>query len=107
LIIGGAEQIALGPVVTGIAEAILEAGVERNRVQRHLNADRSRKLRPHAAHALARRSLALRRFALDHEHVAASLRREVIGDARADDPSTSDDDFRSLHMRIDPNDSAF
>jgi len=31
----------------------------------------------------------------------------VIGDARADDSSADDDDFRRLHVRIDFNQNAF
>src|SRR5271166_4114719 len=92
-----AEQIALRPVITGEAQTLFEAGVKRNRVERHLDADESRKLSSHSAHAFAGGSLALGRFALDDEDIAASVRREVIGDTGADDSPSDDDDIRSVH----------
>ena len=54
-------------------------------------------LRPHSAHALAGGTLALGGFALEHQNVFASGGGQVIGNARADDPSADDDDFRGLH----------
>jgi len=94
-----------GPLVS--RRSFVKAGVKRNRVERHLDADWSRELGSHAAHTLAGGSLALSRFALDDQNIAAAVRREVIGDAGADDSPSDDDDVRSLHRNIDRNDQAF
>jgi len=67
-------------------------------VERHRNADWSGKLSPHATHALARGSLALSRFALDDKKAPATARRQVIGNAAANDSPTDDNDIRSLHI---------
>jgi hypothetical protein len=61
----------------------------------------------HSAHALARGTFALRGFALDDENVAASARRQMIGNAGADNASTDDDDDCSLHGLRGKDASAF
>jgi hypothetical protein len=63
-----------------------------------MNADWSGKLSPHTTHGLARGSLALSRFALDDKKVPATARRQVTGNAGANDSSTGDNDIRSLHI---------
>ena len=73
---------------------IFEVAKERNRVQRHSDARRRRKLRPHAAHAFAGGPFTLVAFAFENHHVAAPGLGELISDARADDPAANDDNFR-------------
>src|SRR5437870_10794326 len=93
----GAKQITLRAIPGWISHPLLECCVEGNGVERHLNTGRSRELRPHAAHALACRSLPLHRFPLDHQHVFASRGSQVIGNARANNPSANNDNLRCMH----------
>src|SRR5207237_7172073 len=74
-----AEQITLGPITGRMPQSLFEAGIERNRVEGHLNTSCGRELRPHAAHTLARRSRALRRFPLNDQHASSARRRSVLG----------------------------
>ncbi len=80
-LVGCAEQVTLGPVVSGISEAVVETGIKGDGIERHLNIDWSGELGPHAAHALARGTFALRGFALDHQHVITTCRGQVVGNA--------------------------
>src|SRR5580704_3121474 len=80
-----------------MSQPLLEAGIEVNRVQRHLNIDGRRKLRPHATHALARGTFTLGGFPLDDEDVAAPGGCQVVGNTRSDNPSTDDDYLSCLH----------
>ena len=90
-------QISLGTIVARVSQAFFKAGIERNRIQRHLDVDRRRELRPYAAHALARGSLALRRLALDYQNIFAAGGREVVGDAGGNNASADEDDVCGLH----------
>src|ERR1700686_536458 len=60
----GTEKVTLRPVVSRISESVVEAGIKRNGIKRHLNIDRSGELRSHTTHALAGGTLALSRFYL-------------------------------------------
>ena len=53
---------------------------------------------PHATHAPARGSLALSRFALDDKKAPVTARRQLTGNARANDSATDDNHIRSLHI---------
>src|SRR5450432_2614217 len=97
LVAGRTKQISLAAVIAGMPETLLEAGIKRNRVERHLDIHRGRELGAHAAHALAGGSLALRRFPLDDQNVAAARSGEVIRNARSDNSSADDDHIRRLH----------
>src|SRR5207247_11161905 len=92
-----AKQISLRLVARWMPQTLFEAGIKRNGVERHLDTGRGRELRPHAAHALACRSLPLHRFSLDHQHVFASRGSQVIGNARANNTSANDDNFCCMH----------
>src|SRR6185295_18320185 len=50
---GGAEQIAVGAIISRVANYFVEARKEIDRVARHLNVYRRGKLRPHAAHTFS------------------------------------------------------
>src|SRR5579864_3074965 len=95
--VDSAEQVTLRTVVRGISKSLVEAGVKGDGIKRHLNVDWSGELGSHTAHTLARGTLALSRFPLNHQHVLTSGGSEVIGNAGTNNPSTDDDDFRSLH----------
>ena len=97
-LLGGDEQVALVAIAGGLSQALVERGVERNRVQRHLDVGLGSELRAHAAHALAGGPFALVRFALHDEHVAATGFRQMPRDARADDSAADNDYFRRLHF---------
>src|SRR6476619_1837773 len=96
-VFGREKKIALGPVIGRMADDFFKPGIKGNRIQRHLNVDRGRKLGAYAAHTLARRSLALRAFALDHQHALAACMREMPRDAGADDAAADDNYVRRLH----------
>src|ERR1700677_306751 len=100
LFIGRAKKIALRTVIAWIAKAIVETGIERDRVKRHPDIDRRRKLRPHAAHALARGSLALRGLSFDHKHVLTAGSDKMISNAGADDSSTDENDVCGVHVWV-------
>src|SRR6202030_1186715 len=92
-----AKKVSLGTIVAWMAEAFLEARIERNRIKRHLDIDWRRKLRPHSAHALAGGSFALRRLALDYQNIFAAGSDEVVSDAGADNSSADENDICSVH----------
>src|SRR2546425_11203146 len=92
-----AKQISLRLAARWMPQTLFEAGIKRNGVERHLDTGRGRELRPHPAHALACRSLALGRFPLDPQNIFASRGNQVIGNARANNPSANDDNFRCMH----------
>src|SRR6185437_14572966 len=94
-IVGRHEQVALRAVARRMPHGLLEIAKKRNRIQRHANARIRGKLRAHAAHALARRSFALVRFALQDDDIAASRPRELISDAGPDDSASDDDHIRA------------
>src|SRR5208283_4325213 len=93
-----AKKISLGTVVAWITKPLLKAGIERDRVKRHLDVDRRRKLRAHAAHAFARGPLALRGLALKDKNVFAAPGNQVVGNAGADNPSADENDVRGVHL---------
>src|SRR5437868_7902451 len=97
LVAGGAKQITLWAVAGGMPQALLEAGIKRNRVERHLDVHRGGELGAHPAHALARGTLALSAFPLDNQNISAACDGEVVGDARAYDSSADDDHICRLH----------
>ena len=101
---GGAEQISLRAIIAGEAEALFEAGVKRDGIERHLDADRSRELGADPAHAFAGGSFTGRGFAFDDQNVRASIGRKVIGNAGANDAGSNDHDICALHegFRGDP-----
>ncbi len=83
-----------------MSQPLFECGVERNRVQRHLDVGLGGELGAHSAHALAGGTFALVRLALDDEHVAAARLGQMPGDAGAHNPAADDDDVRSLHFHF-------
>src|SRR5258708_28376892 len=83
LFIGRAKKISLRTVVARVAKALFEARIERDRVKRHLDVDRRRKLGTHAAHALARGSLAQRGLPLNDENPLASTSIKLVADIGA------------------------
>src|ERR1700736_188060 len=91
------EQVSMRLVSRWFANLFLEAGEERNRVERHLDIHVRSKLGPDAAHALAGRAQALPGLALDYQDVGAAGARQVIGNARAYDACTDDDYVRVGH----------
>src|SRR5208282_2417361 len=99
LFVGRAKKVPLGTVIARVAKALFEARIERDRVKRHLDVDRRRKLRAHAAHAFARGPLALRGLALNHKNFFAASSNKMIGDAGADNPSADEHDVCSVHVR--------
>src|ERR1051326_1436941 len=86
----------MGAVIRGVTDDFIELRKEVDRVFRHLNIDRRRELRAHAAHALTGRAFALVRFALQHQHVRATLLRQMISDTRSDDAAADDADVCSF-----------
>ncbi len=60
-------------------------------IERHLNVHGGRELGPHATHALAGGAFALVTLAFQNENVAATCRRQLIGDAGADDAAADND----------------
>jgi hypothetical protein len=87
----------LGAVSGGVAEPVLETGVEGNGVERHLDADRGGELGANPAHAFSSGAFALGAFPFDHEDVFASGAGEVVGDAGAYDACSDDDYVSGLH----------
>jgi hypothetical protein len=79
-----------------VAHDFIEAGEERDGVERHADIDGRGELGAHPAHALPRGALALLGLAFQHQHVAASRFRQVPGDAGADNPAADDDDIRRV-----------
>src|SRR5215510_43010 len=67
---------------------------ERDRIQRHLDADRCRELGSYTAHALPGRPLALVRFALQHYDVADACLGKVVRNARTHNSTADDDHIR-------------
>src|SRR5437879_1652705 len=82
-----------------MSDDLIERGIERDRIQRHLDVDGSGELRTHAAHALASGAFALMALAFKHNHAAAACSCEVIGNAGAHDAAADDDYIRCLHTR--------
>ena len=70
----------------------------RQRSQRQPHVDLSGELKAHAA-GVARRRPATELIALEHDHVAHTTRREVVGDGSSNDAAPDDDDVCPLHAR--------
>src|ERR1043166_4438149 len=96
LFMGGEKKVALRSVARGVPHSIVESREKANRVQRQSNVQSGGKLRPHAAHALAGRALALMALPLKHDHIPAASFGQVVGDARPDNSTADDNDIRSL-----------
>ena len=79
--VSGTEQVTLRPVVSGISELVVEAGIKRNGIKRHLNVNRRGELSSHPTHTLAGGTLALSRLPLDHQNVPTSRGGQMISDA--------------------------
>src|SRR2546423_14683660 len=79
-------------IIRWVADNLFKLREEVDRILRHLNVYGSRELRPHSAHALAGRTFALMRFALQHEDVGAPLLSKMISDTRPDNATADDDD---------------
>src|SRR5260221_695469 len=95
--IRGAKQISVRAIVSRVSYDFVKAREVVDRVTRHLNIDRRRELRAHAAHALPGRTFALVRLALKHQHITATSLRQVISDTRTDDAAADDDYVRGFH----------
>src|SRR5208337_4537659 len=85
---------------------LLEAGVKRNGVERHLDVDRSGELGAHSSHALAGRTLALMGFPLNQQHVAATSVSQMPRNARTHNTAADNHDIRCLHLVWPPADGS-
>jgi hypothetical protein len=88
----------LRAIIGGMADDLFKAGIEGNRVKRHLNIHGRGKLRAHTAHTLACRTFALGTLAFDHQHVFAACMREMPRDAGANNAAADDDYVCCLHV---------
>src|SRR5271167_1122969 len=95
---GRDKQIALRAVFGRKAKPLFEIGVERDRIQRHLDVHRRGKLRSDSSHALAGRTLALVGFPLHYQHLAATRFAQMPGDARTHNTAADDHNVRCLHQ---------
>jgi hypothetical protein len=100
LFVGGAEEISVRAIIGRVTDNFVELRKEVDRILRHLNVYRRGELCAHAAHTLARRAFALVRFAFEHEHVSATLLREMISDTRSHDAAADDDHVCGFHLEI-------
>src|SRR2546423_72703 len=93
------EQITVRAVIRRVPYNLFKLREEVDRILRHLNVYGSRELRPHTAHALAGRTFALMRLALQHKDVRAPLLSKMISDTRSDNATANDDDVRGFNHR--------
>src|SRR2546421_12036024 len=97
---GGHKKIALLLIARRVSQALLESGVERDRIQRHANVYWRRELRSHTAHALSGRTLALMGFTFNHQDVVASCGSQMAGNTRSDNAASDDDYVSCLHGQV-------
>src|SRR5262245_19901211 len=83
-------------VIGGLAGRFFEAREEVDRIERHLDIDWCGELSSDTAHAFAGRSQSLLLFALDNYHIGTSLFSQVVGNARADDPTSDNNNICSV-----------